>query len=46
MTGRFVASFFEEGVCHVSERISPCGTLHSEILSMLSALYLTIFDHC
>ena len=38
MTGRFVASFFGAGVCHVSERISPYGTLHSEMLSMFSSL--------
>ena len=46
MTGRFVASFLEAGVCHVSERISPCGTLstlRNYSFNVLKYHILTIF---
>ena len=41
MTGRFVVSFLEAGVRHVSERITPCGTCFytQKLLSMFSNLY-------
>ena len=46
MTGRFVARFLEAGVCHVSERISPCGICFytQKLLSMLSTL-ISYFDY-
>ena len=46
MTGRFVAvaSFLEAGVCHVSERISPCGTLSTLRIYFQCSLLYTILE--